>query len=50
MCARAVDVLKKGPANIPQIIKKGKLDRKYKYTDPDFGGTDALYWKKFTNN
>lgn len=41
-CGRAVDRLKAGPANIPDLQCKGE-----KYTDPDFTGSDMIYWTDY---
>ena len=37
-CSTAIDRLKKGPANIPEVIKQEK-----EYVDQDFSGTATLY-------
>jgi len=39
-CSKAVDRLKAGPANIPEVICKGQ-----KWTDASFAGQDMVYWE-----
>ena len=41
-CGRAVDRLKAGPANIPDLLCKGE-----KYVDSDFTGSDMIYWTDY---
>ena len=42
-CKSSLNVIKKGPANIPQVIKAGK-----QYVDPDFGANmDTIYWNDY---
>lgn len=42
-CKNAVDKLKEGPANIPEVITLGE-----KYTDSNFGGNkDDLFWQEY---
>ena len=43
-CSTSVDVLKKGPVNIPKVLADGTSEA-YKFTDANFGGTNALYWR-----
>ena len=43
-CKTSVERLKKGPANIPEVIKAGTP-----YTDTSFEGKDVLYWSGFTD-
>lgn len=38
-CTKAIERLKKGPVNIPQIIEDG-----IPYVDENFTGKDTLYW------
>ena len=38
-CSKAVDRLKQGPANIPDIICNGQP-----WTDASFNGNDTIYW------
>jgi len=40
-CSSSIDLLKKGPANIPKIIEKGE-----QYVDTDFGSDmSTIYWE-----
>ena len=41
-CTRAVDRLKRGPANVPDLVCKGET-----YTDADFTGADMIYWTDY---
>lgn len=41
-CTTAIERMKYGPANFPEIIKKG-----WKYEDMDFNGKDMLYWYSY---
>ena len=45
-CQSGIDVLKKGPANIPKIISEGNV-----YTDPNFGGdANSLFWDGYSSD
>jgi len=42
-CSSAVNVLKKGPANILEVIDAGE-----QYVDPDFGANmNTIYWDEY---
>ena len=41
-CGRAVDRLKAGPVNIPDLMCKNE-----KYLDPEFNGTKQIYWDDY---
>jgi len=43
-CSRAVDRLKKGPANIPEKICKNE-----EYVDEDFKGQDQIFWSDYNS-
>ena len=46
-CATTVDMLKKGPSNIPQVLKEG-AQLGFKFSDPTFAGLNALYWTDYS--
>jgi hypothetical protein len=41
-CRNTVEVLRKGPPNIPKIIANGK-----QYLDENFEGPNALWWEDY---
>ena len=43
-CSRAVDRLKRGPANVPSMICNNE-----QYVDTDFDGTDQIFWTDYNS-
>ena len=49
-CTTTVDRLKKGPANIPEVIHWGNNNSTYRWIDEDFQGKETLYQVPYVGN